>query len=225
MSSGTKKNHIHKKNNRKAAKIQSSSQDEGSFRIIGGNWRSRRLQFPVIEGLRPTTDRVKETVFNWLSIQVPNARVLDLFAGSGSLGFEALSRGASFLTAIEQNPQAATAIKSNLNLLLAPQSLGQAEVIQVDALKWLKTFSKDTATHSMGPCYDLIFLDPPFRKDLLSETLEMLTSSKILAPNALIYLEKEKEAFSLVPPSQWQLLKEKMAGQVCYQLFQNTLTT
>jgi len=183
----------------------------GSFRIIGGEWRSRRLSFPGIEGLRPTTDRVKETVFNWLSGEIEGAKVLDLFAGSCSLGFEALSRGAESLTAIEKDRSAAQAIRDNLNLLK-----GEAEVIQNDAIAWLK----QNANEQTGSPFSLIFLDPPFRQGLLDSCLELLENSAILEPNALIYLELEQERRDLLVPSGWQLLKEKSAGQVSYRLYQ-----
>jgi len=183
----------------------------GSFRIIGGEWRSRRLSFPGIEGLRPTTDRVKETVFNWLSGELEGAKVLDLFAGSGSLGFEALSRGAASLTSIERDRSAAQAIRDNLNLLK-----GQAEVIQSDAIVWLK----QSITEQTRSSYSLIFLDPPFRQGLLDSCLELLENSALLESNTLVYLELEQERSDLLVPSGWQLLKEKSAGQVSYRLYQ-----
>jgi len=182
----------------------------GSFRIIGGEWRSRRLSFPGIESLRPTTDRVKETVFNWLSGEIEGAKVLDLFAGSGSLGLEALSRGAASLTLIERDRLAAQAIRDNLSLLKC-----QAEVIQSDAIAWLK----QSITERTRSPYSLIFLDPPFRQGLLDSCLELLENSAILESNTLVYLELEQERRDLLIPSGWQLLKEKSAGQVSYRLY------
>ena len=128
------------KNQKKTSRSRSARQkiDAGSYRIIGGQWRSRRVNFPVIEGLRPTTDRVRETLFNWLSFFVDGASVLDVFSGSGALGFEALSRGASSLVAIEKNAQAAEALKQNLALLQgAPESSSHTYVQHTDALLYL----------------------------------------------------------------------------------------
>jgi 16S rRNA (guanine966-N2)-methyltransferase len=185
----------------------------GSFRIIGGTWRSRRLSFPSIEGLRPTTDRVKETVFNWLASKIDGARALDLFAGSGSLGFEALSRGAASLTAIERDRSAAKALRDNI-ILLDQQDSTHTEIIQADAIEWLKRRSaKDTA-------FDVIFLDPPFRQGLLDECIELLSDSPILQKGTWVYLELEQERDDLQTPVHWVLLKEKVAGQVSYRLYE-----
>lgn len=180
----------------------------GSFRVIGGEWRSRRLEFPVVESLRPTTDRVRETLFNWLAATLPGARIVDLFSGSGSLGLEALSRGAVSLTAIERDRTVAQALKSNLTLLNA---LNRADVVNADALQWLNQADFEQV--------DMIFLDPPFRTNLLDDTLAIL-EEKALQEGTLIYLEVEKEKQSLPLPSSWSLLKEKQAGQVSYRLYE-----
>lgn len=179
----------------------------GSFRIIGGQWRSRRLSFPDSEGLRPTTDRVRETVFNWLSPELPGARVLDLFAGSGALGIEALSRGAGELIAVELDRKVAAQLSANRDLLGA-----HFEVVCADAISWLPSASER---------FDLVFLDPPFRKGLLAELVEALAHSDILTPDALIYVEQEKEATLPSVPANWSLMKEKVAGQVSYRLYRN----
>jgi len=185
----------------------------GSFRVIGGTWGSRRLSFPGIDGLRPTTDRVKETVFNWLASDIDGARVLDLFAGSGSLGFEALSRGAVLLTAIERDRAAAQAIRDNIKLL-DKQGHTTTEVIQADAIEWLKQ------SLAKGSTYDLVFLDPPFRQGLLDECIELLRYNPLLQKGALVYLELEQERNDLKTPVHWGLLKEKEAGQVSYRLYE-----
>mgnify|MGYP000612556254 FL=1 len=185
----------------------------GSFRVIGGTWGSRRLSFPSIDGLRPTTDRVKETVFNWLASDIDGARVLDLFAGSGSLGFEALSRGAVLLTAIERDRAAAQAIRDNIKLL-DKQGHTTTEVLQADAIEWLKQSVAKSTT------YDLVFLDPPFRQGLLDECIELLRYNPILQKGALVYLELEQERNDLNTPVHWGLLKEKVAGQVSYRLYE-----
>lgn len=196
MPARSKKNHRSQKN------------QMGSFRVIGGEWRSRRLEFPVVESLRPTTDRVRETLFNWLAATLPGARIVDLFSGSGSLGLEALSRGAVSLTAIERDRTVAQALKSNLTLLNA---LNRADVVNADALQWLNQADFEQV--------DMIFLDPPFRTNLLDDTLAIL-EEKALQEGTLIYLEVEKEKQSLPLPSSWSLLKEKQAGQVSYRLYE-----
>ncbi len=171
----------------------------GVVRIISGQWKGRKLPVRDVEGLRPTTDRVKETIFNWLAPHVRGTRCLDLFAGSGGLGLEALSRYAEQVTLIEMDRGAADQLKKNLTTL----GSSQGQVIQADAVSWLQ-----------GPAtpFDLVFLDPPFRRELLEQR-------GWLASDALIYLEREKEMADLTLPASWKLLKDKQAGQVCYQLY------
>ena len=160
-----------------------------------------------VEGLRPTTDRVKETLFNWLATDVRHSRCLDVFAGSGSLGFEALSRYASYVMMIEQEPKAARQLQQNLQTLQCTQ----AQVVCRDALQVLQQPSTEP--------FELVFLDPPFRKELLSQVIPLLEQQGWLADSALIYLERENEGTPPVIPANWQLLKDKQAGQVCYQLY------
>lgn len=191
------------KKNRKPQKNQ-----DGSFRIIGGDHRSRRLSFPDVEGLRPTTDRVKETVFNWLQHNIHAARVLDLFAGSGALGFEAASRGAAHVQFVELNPTAYRSLSENCKRLDL-----KATIANEDALAFLGKQRSD----SLG--FDLVFLDPPFRKGLLAEVLELLDSRGVLNSDALVYVETESELADLSIPQAWQELKAKKAGQVSYRLF------
>jgi len=214
MPSRSKQNQRIRKSGKNNEKRHTSLQKEGSFRVIGGEWRSRRLSFPAIEGLRPTTDRVKETVFNWLMPSIEGARVLDLFAGSGSLGFEALSRGADHLTAIEKNREAARSLTNNLELL-GVRSDEMVDVINQDAIAWLEHGFKE----STGKTYDIVFLDPPFRKNFLNECLLLLINQGLLKPGALVYIEKELEDIETMVPLTWHCLKEKVAGQVCYQLY------
>mgnify|MGYP003636584086 CR=1 FL=1 len=210
-----------KKNQTGVGKKSKSSLETGSFRIIGGQWRSRRLSFPVIEGLRPTTDRVRETVFNWLNAEIQGAHVLDVFSGSGALGLEALSRGAASLLALEKNNQAAKALQENISLLL-PTPLNTIQVQHVDALSLLtnlKTAGLGCVSGCFSTGFDLVFLDPPFRKAILEETLELLDGHPCIQAGALIYVEREKELLGVSFPKNWTLLKEKVAGQVSYQLF------
>lgn len=186
------------------------SQSAAQLRIIGGQWRSRRVPFPDVEGLRPTPDRVRETLFNWLQMAVPGARCLDLFTGSGALGLEALSRGATAVTFIDQSPAVIKQLKANLQLLKAPQH----EVVQASALDWLRQQPEDLSVR-----YDVVFLDPPFHKGLVSEAVALLESKALLADNALIYIETESELRVLDLPAHWHEHRAKTAGQVTYRLF------
>jgi 16S rRNA (guanine966-N2)-methyltransferase len=188
------------------------------LRIIGGEWRSRKVPFPEVEGLRPTPDRVRETLFNWLQNITPGACCLDLFAGSGALGLEALSRGAASVVFVDSSPAVVRQLRNNLNTLKSQHG----EVITASAIDWLESRQTDTETR-----YDLVFLDPPFRKDLLPLTCELLEKRNLLADNAVIYIEAESELNQLVIPENWEESRIKTAGQVTYRLFfrQPTLTT
>jgi 16S rRNA (guanine966-N2)-methyltransferase len=185
-----------------------NKQASGQVRIISGQWRSRRLPIHDLEGLRPTTDRVRETLFNWLAPEIKGARVLDCFAGSGALCLEALSRYASFAKVFELQKSAAQQLKQNLASLSCPH----AEVVNGDTLNLLKQGT------DLG--FDIVFIDPPFRKDLANPTMALLTEHGWLNPEALIYLETESELSQLETPSTWQELKHKTAGQVSYRLLQ-----
>lgn len=177
------------------------------LRIIGGQWRSRRLSFFEAEGLRPTPDRVRETLFNWLAAYVPGARVLDPFAGSGALYLEALSRGAREVLALEINPATLNSLRQQL-LTLDCQN---AQLIQADALQYL-------AQSAANP-FDLVFLDPPFNRDLLEPVCHLLEQGNWLAERALIYTESETAPSQLDLPLCWQLHREKQAGKVHYALW------
>ncbi|UUO23693.1 16S rRNA (guanine(966)-N(2))-methyltransferase RsmD [Colwellia sp. M166] len=180
----------------------------GHIRIIAGQHRGRKLPVLIADGLRPTTDRVKETVFNWLMPYVQDANCLDCFAGSGGLGFEAMSRGAESLTLVELNKAAAQQLKDNKALL----KIDNIQVVQQNALDFLQTNQQS---------FSLVFIDPPFRKGLAQQAVELL-SIKGLDEDALIYVEMEADTNAQVMPSHWQLLKEKVAGQVVYRLYQNS---
>ncbi len=180
---------------------------EGFVRIISGRWRGRKLPVHDVEGLRPTTDRVKETVFNWLAQDLFEANCLDLFTGSGSLSFEALSRGASHVTMLELDKKAAEQLEKNRTMIGADN----AKVHNTDSLAFLK---------QPGTPFDIVFIDPPFRKKLLPEVFDLLEQNNWLAPNAVIYIEAEKELGELDTPAHWHMNKEKAAGQVCYRLFE-----
>ncbi|MEE9099708.1 MULTISPECIES: 16S rRNA (guanine(966)-N(2))-methyltransferase RsmD [Pseudomonas] len=181
---------------------------QGQLRIIGGEWRSRRFAFPDGPGLRPTPDRVRETLFNWLAAYVPGARVLDPFAGSGALFLEALSRGASAGLALDTNAEAATALRGHLGTLQCTSG----QVLLTDALRYLE---------GQPPApFDLVFLDPPFHQDLLQNACRLLEERGWLAKDAWVYTESEAAPSSLGLPANWRLHREKKAGAVNYALWQ-----
>lgn len=180
------------------------------LRVIGGDWRGRKLDFIPVDGLRPTPDRVRETLFNWLQSWVPGARCLDLFAGSGALGLEALSRGAESVTFIDSSNLSSQQLRQNLQLLKAQNG----EVVQADVLQWLQQRITD-----MEPRYDLVFMDPPYRMDLIQPCCELLEVHNLLAEKAMIYVETESELGSPAVPANWQEYRQKTAGQVSYRLF------
>ena len=174
-------------------------------RIIAGQWRGRRLEFPDLPGLRPTPDRVRETLFNWLAPALPGARCLDLFAGSGALGLEALSRGAAEVLFVERQLLAIRALRDNLARLKAEN----ARVELADALAWLR----QPATP-----FEIVFLDPPFEQGLLEPVCTMLEAGGWLAEAAWIYLEAETAPERLPLPVYWTIHREKIAGAVSYRL-------
>ncbi len=179
-----------------------------SCRIIGGKWRSRKILFDDAQGLRPTTDRIRETVFNWLLPYIHQSCCLDVFAGSGVLGFEALSRGAQSLVFIEQNVKTVTRLKENITSLEADS----VSIFNQDALLWLQAAKCEQK-------FDLVFLDPPFHSNLLAECCVLLNNSGCLADNAIIYVEHNIGS-KFEPPENWFSLKQKKAGQVAYKLFE-----
>ena len=175
----------------------------GTLRIIGGEWRSRLIEFDAAAGVRPTPDRVRQTVFDWLSPLIAGASCLDLFAGSGALGFEALSRGASHTSFIEQGRDQAVALRAAAARLAAGD---RAEIVQTDALSWLRNTARR---------YDVVFLDPPYGDNLLAPALAALPG--LLKPMHRVYLEWPIGQAPQLPPG-YSLLKEKSAGQVSYGL-------
>ena len=189
---------------RKAANKQTS----GQVRIIAGQCRGRRISFPAVVGLRPTGDRLRETLFNWLAAELRSARCLDLFAGSGALGLEAASRGASEVILLELNNTAARTLSDNIDLL----GLKSTRVFNADALNWLQQNASDSKP------FDIIFLDPPFDSTLLSDAITALTQqSTLLAQEAMIYIEAPARQTLDFMPDSWQLHRHKTAGDVtCY---------
>lgn len=183
-----------------------TSGGSGQIRIIGGQWRGRKLPVPDSPGLRPTTDRVRETLFNWLAPSMVDARCLDCFAGSGALGLEALSRYAASTTLLEMERHVAQQLQKNLATLKAEHG----KVVNTNTLTYL---------NQSGTPHDVVFVDPPFRKGLLEETLNLLEVNGWLADGALIYVESEVENGLPSVPANWSLHREKIAGQVAYRLY------
>ena len=178
------------------------------LRIIGGSWRGRKLRFPASAAIRPTPDRVRETLFNWLGPATPGAQCLDLFAGSGALGLEALSRGAAHVTFVEQDAAAARELRTRL----AEWQAQDARVERADAVRYLAGAARP---------FDIVFLDPPFASQLLSRAAVLLEAGW-LRRGALIYVERAARAGLPPLPQSWQPLKAKRAGEVGYHLFAHT---
>jgi 16S rRNA (guanine966-N2)-methyltransferase len=181
-----------------------ADQRYNQLRIIAGSWRGRKLCFTSAPGLRPTPNRVRETLFNWLQPVIRGARCLDLYAGSGALGLEAASRGAAAVVLVDRDPQVVHTLREQLQLL----SADQVQAVQADVGSWL---SGAPAT------FDIVFLDPPFREGLLPAAIRQLEAGGWLAPEAWIYMEAEP---GLVPdlPDNWELYRSKRAGQVGFHL-------
>ena len=181
---------------------------QNKLKIIGGTWRSRTLKIVEVPGLRPTPQRVRETVFNWLRDDIYASRCLDLYAGSGALGFEAASRGAAVVVAVDSNLLACKAIKENAELLNA----SQLTIITSDVLSFLATRPQ---------VFDVVFIDPPFALNLVVPTCQWLEDKGWLERHAKIYVESQSTVHNLEKlPENWRQLKDKTAGEVRYQLFE-----
>ena len=176
------------------------------IRIIGGAMRGRRWRFPDIPDIRPTPDRVRETLFNWLGPRIVGASCLDLFAGSGALGLESLSRGASKVVFVEQN----AAIARALSAMLAEWNVQSAQVERTDAFSFLRGTAQP---------FDIVYLDPPFAGGLLEPSAVLLEQKGWLAPEALIYVECPAREARPELPANWRELKAKQAGEVGYHLY------
>ena len=173
------------------------------LRIIGGKWRSRKVSFTKQDELRPTGERVRETLFNWLMEHINGAKCLDLFSGTGILGIEALSRGASRLTFIEQHAEIAAQLHNNLSFL----ETDQFDLIIADAISYLK------ATNHV---FDIIFLDPPFGKHHLRQASNIIAQRRL--STSFVYIESDRVlAFDSLPDN-WQIYRQKKAGRVNYGL-------
>ena len=183
---------------------------QGQLRIIGGQWRSRQFDFPMAHGLRPTPNRVRETLFNWLAPYVEGAKVLDVFAGSGALFLEALSRGAGSALALDLNSAAINSLRGHLLTLRCDNG----QLLQTDALRHLE--------QQPAPPFDLVFLDPPFSQGLLLPACTLLEEKGWLASDAWVYTESENPPSSLGLPGNWRLHREQKAGQVYYALWERS---
>lgn len=182
----------------------------GELRIIGGDWRSRKLTFPDAGGVRPTPARTRETLFNWLNFHLTGSHCLDLFAGSGALGLEALSRGAADATLVDHTPALAKALKDNLQVLKSTR--GRVVCQSVDQF----------LCRPADQAFDIIFIDPPFRQGWLEKLIPLIASNGWVKPGGWVYVEHESEAATPAVPAQWQLHRQKTAGQVAYNLFRIT---
>lgn len=203
---------------RKTKTTASSRTTTGSVRIIAGLWRGRKLAVPKLPGLRPTPDRLRETLFNWLMPSLPGAVCLDAFAGSGALGLEAASRGAAQVTLIEQSPILAKQLQQHINHLNPANTTGRELFVHhQNALDYL---NQKPATP-----FDLVFLDPPFHQQLLEKTCTLLEQGGWLKPQAQIYLEMEQELQAVLPtswPDTWQLHREQSSREIYSCLIQRS---
>jgi len=179
-----------------------------TLRIIGGQFRGRKLSFADLPGLRPTGDRLRETLFNWLSPQLYGSRCLDLYTGSGALALECLSREAGHVTALDQAPLVINTLRSHAETL----NTNDLSLHNGDAISWL--------SGPKGEPFDLVFIDPPFDQNLWQPTIDSLVKHGHLNPNAAVYIESGRDC-PYIAPTQWRLHREKTAGQVTARLYFN----
>ena len=187
---------------------RNNSKNRGKVRITSGEWKNRNLEVPDIDGLRPTSERVRETLFNWLMPSIHKSVCLDLFAGSGSLGFEALSRGAKHCTFVEKSKLAFSQIKTTRTSINAVNS----EVHNCDAIDFL------SSVHNHN--FNLVFLDPPFSDDYLISSIESIHEYQLVSRGGYIYIEfnKNNDLFDL--PDNWSVIRKKIYGNVCFILIE-----
>lgn len=187
-------------------KHNQNSKKINTVRIIGGQWRGRKITFPDLPGLRPTPDRVRETVFNWLAPHLLGAHCLDMFAGSGVLGFEALSRGARQVVMIDHAS------------IIIQQLRSHAQQLQIDpaTLILIPAVFPDPELLSHREPFDIIFMDPPYHQNFIQPCCDFLIKQKLIKPNTLIFIETERDLDPLPIPAEWRIKRSKMAGQVRY---------
>jgi 16S rRNA (guanine966-N2)-methyltransferase len=193
----------------KTASAKPKSSYPRQLRIIGGRWRGRRLDVFESEGLRPTPDRVRETLFNWLQPYIAGASCLDLFAGTGALCLEALSRGAAGVVMVEKAPPVAQRLHQHVERLEA----AGAEVVLADAVDFLQRTPR---------VFDIVFLDPPFKSNLIAECAALVEARGWIKPGGLVYIEAPSRMSELTLPATWELIRSKKAGQVGYHLARKT---
>lgn len=174
----------------------------GQIRIIGGKHGSRKLRFPAVEGLRPTPDAARETLFNWLMPDIRGSSCLDLFSGSGALGFEAISRGALTATMVDSSPAAAKQLSANADALGESAAI---TIVNVSAARFLASCSTQ---------FNVVFLDPPYQGALLGEAVEQLTKRRLLTPGALVYIEVGSSPSPLPIPATWHIIRQAVYGLV-----------
>ena len=187
---------------------KNNSKNRGKVRITSGEWKNRNLEVPDIDGLRPTSERVRETLFNWLMPSIHKSVCLDLFAGSGSLGFEALSRGAKHCTFVEKSKLAFSQIKTTRTSLNAVNS----EVHNCDAIDFL------SSVHNHN--FNLVFLDPPFSDDYLISSIESIHEYQLVSSGGYIYIEFNKNNDLSDLPDNWSVIRKKIYGNVCFILIE-----
>ena len=187
---------------------KNNSKNRGKVRITSGEWKNRNLEVPDIDGLRPTSERVRETLFNWLMPSIHKSVCLDLFAGSGSLGFEALSRGAKHCTFVEKSKLAFSQIKTTRTSLNAVNS----EVHNCDAIDFL------SSVHNHN--FNLVFLDPPFSDDYLISSIESIHEYQLVSRGGYIYIEFNKNNDLSDLPDNWSVIRKKIYGNVCFILIE-----
>lgn len=202
-----------KRTSGKNAQQRANAANTTQVRLIAGDWRGRVLNFPQADGLRPTGNRIRETLFNWLMPYLPGAHCLDAFSGSGALGFEALSRGAKHTVMLEPNPSAHDQLQNNAQLLLPDPTVRKARYT---------LFASRAEQFLSAPAnspFDIVFIDPPFDLDLWPKVMLQLEQNGWLNENALIYIETPK-GYTLNHPMHWQLQRSKQAGNVTFALYQ-----
>ena len=184
----------------------SSKKKPGFVRIIGGEWRGRRLPVVDLPGLRPSGDRARETLFNWLQPFIRGARCADLFAGTGVLGLEAFSRGAAEVTLVENTPLAVQALRAALVKLEVPGAKAGVHLAETDALKWLQTRESLTL--------DIVFIDPPFSSRLETQAMTLLVDRNLVSEGGLVYIETSRNTPPFHPGLGWEILKDQSIGEV-----------
>ena len=186
-----------------------SRKKAGTVRIISGRWRGRRLPVPDLPGLRPSGDRSRETLFNWLQPYLRGARCADLFAGTGVLGLEAASRGAMQVSLVEKSPRAAQSIRDSA-VLLGSDPAGDVQVVEGGAVAWLRGQPPESL--------DIVFVDPPFDSGLESDVLRVLDEGGLVATGGLVYVETARQSSAIIAPAGWEQVREKTLGDVRMQL-------